>query len=795
MANTTKSNVHILLPGPPPVGEAAARRDWVESAIQAAVQNAGAGSVTSVGLSLPTIFNVTNSPVTGAGTLTATLTSQAGSTFLSAPAGVAGVPTFRAITPGDIPTLNQNTTGSAATLTTARTINGTSFNGSGNITTANWGTARTVTIGSTGKSVNGSANVTWTLAEIGAQAALGYTAENTANKGAANGYASLGADGKVPSNQLPSYVDDVLEATNYAALPATGETGKIYITIDDGKIFRWSGSAYINISSSVSVADTAMKLNTARTIALSGAVTGTATAFDGSANISIPVTAVAASSLTGTIDVARSWALTGDVTSPAGSSATTIVNGAVSLSKMASLPANTIIGNNTGSAATPLALSVAQVKTLLSITKADIGLGNVDNTSDLNKPISTAMQTALDGKLSTTGTAAAATKLATARTLTIGATGKTFDGTGNVAWTLTEIGAPSTSGTGASGTWGISITGNAATASRVSFADTRAVNDQPSAIPNQSVSYAFKSVGSVDNPPVAAGSGYAHIGNYAGWNSGGVGGGGFNTQVSYGDGLAVRQATSTTAWGPWRKVWHDGNFTPTLSGLTNVTLTAPSDGQVLSYDSATSKWVNRAAAGSSGGLTWTTVVNSDVTAVTNNGYLMDTGATLRTITLPLNVPAGFYIAIKVVGSGGVRVVANGNVIVELGAGNNLLLEDGNAVTLLGKAASEVVILYGVGGAPAAEAASNLKWTVINDARTLTPNQKYLVDATAGALSETLPSPLTPGDSFIVHAVGNLVTLLTNGNTVSGVPVGDDLGIADGETVHLVARTTTALNIV
>jgi len=61
-----------------------------------------------------------------------------------------------------------NSAGTADTLATARTINGTSFNGSANITTANWGTARTLTIGSTGKSVNGSSNVSWTLAEIGA---------------------------------------------------------------------------------------------------------------------------------------------------------------------------------------------------------------------------------------------------------------------------------------------------------------------------------------------------------------------------------------------------------------------------------------------------------------------------------------------------------------------------------------------------------------------------------------------------------------------------------------------------
>ena len=59
---------------------------------------------------------------------------------------------------------------SANTLATARTINGTSFNGSSNITTANWGTARTITIGSTGKSVNGSANISWSLGEIGAAA-------------------------------------------------------------------------------------------------------------------------------------------------------------------------------------------------------------------------------------------------------------------------------------------------------------------------------------------------------------------------------------------------------------------------------------------------------------------------------------------------------------------------------------------------------------------------------------------------------------------------------------------------
>lgn len=56
--------------------------------------------------------------------------------------------------------------------------------------------------------------------------------------------------GKVPAAQLPSYVDDVLEYANLAAFPGTGETGKLYIAIDTGYQYRWSGSAYIQLVSS-----------------------------------------------------------------------------------------------------------------------------------------------------------------------------------------------------------------------------------------------------------------------------------------------------------------------------------------------------------------------------------------------------------------------------------------------------------------------------------------------------------------------------------------------------------------
>ena len=84
----------------------------------------------------------------------------------------------------------------------------------------------------------------------GKQNALGFTPENLANKGLANGYAGLDATGKVPSAQLPSFVDDVLEYANLAGFPWTGETGKIYVALDTNKTYRWSWSAYVEISPS-----------------------------------------------------------------------------------------------------------------------------------------------------------------------------------------------------------------------------------------------------------------------------------------------------------------------------------------------------------------------------------------------------------------------------------------------------------------------------------------------------------------------------------------------------------------
>lgn len=77
----------------------------------------------------------------------------------------------------------------------------------------------------------------------------------TSDKGAVSGVAPLDATGKISAVYLPSYVDVVLEYANFASFPGAGETGKIYIALDTNKTYRWSGSAYVEISPSPGTTD------------------------------------------------------------------------------------------------------------------------------------------------------------------------------------------------------------------------------------------------------------------------------------------------------------------------------------------------------------------------------------------------------------------------------------------------------------------------------------------------------------------------------------------------------------
>ena len=93
-----------------------------------------------------------------------------------------------------------------------------------------------------------------TLGTIASKSTEDYLASSL--RGTNNGVASLDASGLVPSSQLPSYVDDVLEYETKSSFPSTGEGGKIYVDISTNLTYRWSGSAYVEISKSLALGET-----------------------------------------------------------------------------------------------------------------------------------------------------------------------------------------------------------------------------------------------------------------------------------------------------------------------------------------------------------------------------------------------------------------------------------------------------------------------------------------------------------------------------------------------------------
>ena len=69
----------------------------------------------------------------------------------------------------------------------------------------------------------------YTKSEVGLSNVTNDAQVKRSEMGTASGVATLDSTGKVPSSQLPSYVDDVLEYNNKSSFPAEGETGKIYV--------------------------------------------------------------------------------------------------------------------------------------------------------------------------------------------------------------------------------------------------------------------------------------------------------------------------------------------------------------------------------------------------------------------------------------------------------------------------------------------------------------------------------------------------------------------------------------
>ena len=231
----------------------------------------------------------------------------------------------------------------------------------------------------------------------------------TSSVGAANGVAPLDGSAKVPAVNLPSFVDDAVEYDTLADAPAVGEKGKIYVITDTNQTYRWSGSAYAEISASPGSTDSVAEGSTnlyftperALSAALSGFTPAAATAvspadtvFSALRKAQGQVDALG-SALSGKAPLA-SPDFTGDVLVPnpaANDSSRRAANTSWVLTKIAAATSGvSTVNGHTGA---------------VTLTPADIGLGNAENTADADKPVSTAVATALAGKLDTSTLGAA----------------------------------------------------------------------------------------------------------------------------------------------------------------------------------------------------------------------------------------------------------------------------------------------------------------------------------------------------------------------------------------------------
>lgn len=185
-----------------------------------------------------------------------------------------------------------------------------------------------------------------------------------AARGAVDGIAPLDSTSKIPASFLPSYVDDVLEYANLAAFPGTGETGKIYVALDTGKIYRWSGSAYVEITSSPGSTDAVPEGATNLYFTNARASAAAPVQSVGGKTGAVPFqTAAETPGLSFFATLAN---LSGQVTT-SGSGDTSLANATVTNAQLATMAANTIKANNTVSAGEPLDITPAQLGTMLSL--------------------------------------------------------------------------------------------------------------------------------------------------------------------------------------------------------------------------------------------------------------------------------------------------------------------------------------------------------------------------------------------------------------------------------------------
>lgn len=255
-------------------------------------------------------------------------------------------------------------------------------------------------------------------------------------KGKANGLASLDDSGKVPSTQLPSYVDVVLEFTQLDQLPKPGESGKIYVVTSTNLQYRWSGSDYVEISKSLALGETSStaypgdkgKATTDVVNSLSDNLVNDVLVSQSDKNsVSLTIKSITKNPVKKNKELLlvdgepilltdNTPILLADnvndglydqaddklITINQASSFTAGVMSASDKTKLDGLKAQAEIDTSISNVQNNLNAHINNRTNPHRVTKEQIGLDQVDNTSDANKPISNATQTALNGKFSAT---------------------------------------------------------------------------------------------------------------------------------------------------------------------------------------------------------------------------------------------------------------------------------------------------------------------------------------------------------------------------------------------------------
>ena len=256
--------------------------------------NSGSGTVTSVGLTVPTGLSVSGSPITSSGTLAISLasgysiptTAKQGQwdTAYSQRHTHSNKVVIDALTQGNIDVLNKLSLDEDGNVKVDATLwatggisalglgEGGSSGGGGVDMLQSWETYnsdkanfyvpasllvpfRSDTLDRLTALESGSATTITTTGSGNAITSISKSGNViTANKGTK--FAELGADGLILTSQLPSYVDDVLEFATLADFPTTGESGKIYVATNTNLTYRWTGTTYVEISKSIALGET-----------------------------------------------------------------------------------------------------------------------------------------------------------------------------------------------------------------------------------------------------------------------------------------------------------------------------------------------------------------------------------------------------------------------------------------------------------------------------------------------------------------------------------------------------------